>query len=67
MKSIVNFITTWWKKESALIIGIVLALAGAGFVPGTGGKLALTILPLLGAGAVRQTVYSPLTVEAMKS
>lgn len=57
-----TFIQKWWKAESATIIGIILALAGAGFVPGAWGKLVLTVLPLIGAGAVRQTVFAPQTV-----
>jgi hypothetical protein len=58
----VKAITKFWRAESALIVGIALALAGAGLVPGVWGKVILTVLPLLGAGAVRKTVWAPDTV-----
>lgn len=55
----------WWRAESALIIGVVLALVNAAVIGGTTGKVLGAVLPLLGAGAVRQTVYSPTTVEGL--
>lgn len=53
-----------WRAESARVVSIVLALAAAGFIPGTAGKLIGVVLPLLGGQAVRQTVWAPDTAEA---
>lgn len=58
MKRLVDF----WKADSARITSIVLALAAAGLIPGVWGKAIGVVLPLLGGQAVRQTVYSPVTV-----
>lgn len=53
---------SWWKAESATIVGIVLALINASVINGTAGKILGAVLPLLGAGAVRHTVFAPATV-----
>lgn len=58
MKKLVEF----WKADSARIVSIVLALAAAGLIPGTAGKVIGIVLPLLGGQAVRQTVFAPQTV-----
>ena len=62
---------TWakktWQAESAMIIAVVLALVGAGLIPGMWGKILGAVLPLLGGGAVRATVYAPDTVAQIKS
>lgn len=58
MKRLVDF----WKADSARIMSIILALAAAGLIPGVWGKAIGVVLPLLGGQAVRQTVYSPVTV-----
>lgn len=50
-----------WNAESATIISIILALAAAGLIPGTAGKVIGVVLPLLGGQAVRQTVWAPTT------
>lgn len=55
-------LVAWWKGDSARIFSIVLALAAAGLIPGTAGKIIGVVLPLLGGQAVRATVSSPLTV-----
>jgi hypothetical protein len=48
----------FWRAESARIMSIVLAIAAAGLIPGTAGKLIGIVLPLLGGQAVRQTVFA---------
>ena len=53
-----------WRQESALIIGIVLALVNASVIHGTLGRTLGAVLPLLGAGAVRSTVWAPATAQA---
>lgn len=50
-----------WRAESALGIGIVLALVNAAVIGGTWGRALGAVLPLLGAGAVRKTVWAPAT------
>lgn len=57
-----NQIIAFWRKDSARIMSILLAIAAAGLIPGTVGKTIGIVLPLLGGQAVRQTVFTPATV-----
>jgi hypothetical protein len=52
-----------WRSESALIVAVVLAVAGVITLPGPWGKALGVLLPLLGGGAVRSTVYTGTTLE----
>ena len=52
-----------WKKESALVVAVLLAVAGVVTLPGGWGKVLGTVLPLLGGGAVRSTVYTGTTLQ----
>lgn len=63
MKKIVG----WWRSESALIIGILIALVNASLIPGQAGKILGAVLPVLGGGAVRQTVWAPDTAAGAVS
>lgn len=64
MTRIASFFITAWRRESPFVIGIILALVNASVITGTGGRALGAVLPLLGAGAVRQTVSSPVTVTS---
>lgn len=55
MKTLVKF----WKAESALIVACIVALAGVITLPGPWAKVLGVLLPLLGGGAVRRTVWAP--------
>ena len=55
MKRIVG----WWRSESAMLTAILLALVNASLIPGVTGKVLGAVLPVLGGGAVRQTVWAP--------
>lgn len=53
-----------WRAESAFVVSVLLALVGAGLIPGVWGKVLGAVLPLLGGQAVRATVWAPDTAQA---
>jgi hypothetical protein len=66
VKKLIGILTHLWQAESARIMSVIVALAAAGLVPGTWGKVIAIVIPLIGGQAVRATVFSPLTVAKIR-